>query len=137
VNPATSVAAAEPGAGWVLRYLVHRGVLTASDAVHAAPTVEDISVSHRSYRVSLWDTPRWFVKRSDRVRSRGRDLGSEATVYRLASRHPGLAAIVPRCWRIGAQDDLLVLDAVAGAPLSAAPLSGAGDPAAGREILRA
>jgi Ser/Thr protein kinase RdoA (MazF antagonist) len=65
--------------------------------------------------------PRLFVKHADRVRSGGRDLASEAAVYRLARTSPELAPVVPRCAWIGPGDSPIVLEAIAGAPLSAAP----------------
>ena len=104
----------------MLRYLIDRGVLNAAEVVRAVLLAEDISVSHRSYRVSVDGRPRWFVKRSDPIRSGGRDLAVEATFYRLTESHRSLAGVVPECRLIGDGDEILVLAAVPGVPLSTA-----------------
>lgn len=111
---------ADPGPVGVLRYLIDQGVLATADVVRATPLAEDVSVSHRSYRISVDGKPRWFVKRSDPARSGGRDLSVEAAFYRLTGFHRSLAGVVPACRLIGDGDEVLVLDALAGMPLSSA-----------------
>jgi Ser/Thr protein kinase RdoA (MazF antagonist) len=108
----------DPSARRVLQYLIARGILGAQDAAWSAPTAEDVSASHRSIRVRLEGRARWFVKWADAERSHGRDLGSEAAVYRLSTVFPQLARVLPRCWLVGERDDILVLDALPGEPLS-------------------
>src|SRR5215471_19430807 len=104
-------------AGWVLRYLLDRGLLTARDAVLSAPVAEDVSASHGSFLVRLGGSPRCFVKRANPQKS-GRDLGAEPTVYRLAARHPALGALMPRCLLIDEASQTIVLDALPASPLN-------------------
>ena len=94
---------------WALRYLLDRGILSASEAVSAGPVAEDVSASHRSYRVSVAGQPRWLVKRADPVRSGGRDLGAEPALYRLSTFLPGLSDIVPECRHIEPSGQVVVL----------------------------
>src|SRR4051812_4818026 len=115
--PASARSERDESAVWVLRHLIDRGILKAGDVVRATSLVEDISMSHRSYRVSVDGQPRWFVKRSDPRRSGGRDLAIETTFYRLIESNLSLAGVVPKCRLIGDGDELLVLDAVPGIPL--------------------
>ncbi len=83
----------------------------------ANPQAEETSMSHTAYCVQVGGLPRWYVKRADPARSQGRDLGSEAFVYRLAAYHPVLREVAPRCRLIGENDNAIVLDAIAGTPL--------------------
>lgn len=115
-----------------LEFLYRRGLLSSADLEFGWPTVDETSISHRSCIVSLGGRPRWFVKCGDPVRSRGRDLGMESTVHRLAARHPPLAGVIPRCRLIRADGNLLVMEAVSGEHL-APPLSANGH----HEALRA
>ncbi|HYZ86629.1 MAG TPA: aminoglycoside phosphotransferase family protein [Bryobacteraceae bacterium] len=103
---------------WALGLLLHHGLLSPEDALLADPQAEETSMSHTAFCVRLGGKPRWYVKRADPVRSQGRDLGSEATVYRLAVQHPVLFEIAPRCRLIGEGGNAIVLDAVDGEPLS-------------------
>src|SRR6187397_3446497 len=99
---------------WALRYLLDRRVLSSADAVLTTVEAEDTSISHASSCVYLNGRPQWFIKRADPTRSQGRDLGSEAAVYRLAASDPSLAEVIPRCRLIDERGDVIVLDAVAG-----------------------
>ena len=103
---------------WALRYLLDRGVLSSADAVLTSATAEETSISHSSFYVRVDGRPQWFVKRADPVRSQGRDLGAEAAVYRLAAFHPALAQVIPRCRLIDEGDNIVVLDAINGKPLT-------------------
>jgi Ser/Thr protein kinase RdoA (MazF antagonist) len=106
----------------VVRELIAAGMLTIDDAVEHGVTVTDASVSHRSSHVRVGAGGGLFVKRADRMRSQGRDLGVEAAVYRLAAGSQPLAEVIPRCHMIAADDSMVVLEAVPGAPLSEAAL---------------
>jgi aminoglycoside phosphotransferase (APT) family kinase protein len=99
-------------------FLRSRGLLGSAAGSAARVEVEDISMSHQAYRVWLDGELRWFVKRGDTVRSRGRDLGAESAVYRLAGRNTALAAVVPRCWLIDDRAQVVVLDAIPGGAVS-------------------
>lgn len=110
---------ADASADRVLRFLARRGLLRPEELA-ASPTADDVSASHTSFRVRVAGRARFFVKCADAQRSRGRDLGSEASVYRLGAYEPDLARVLPRCFLIGARDDVLVLDALPGEPLSSA-----------------
>lgn len=101
----------------VLAFLARRGLIRPEDL--ATASADDLSASHTAFRVRVDGRARWFVKRADERRS-GRDLGSEAAVYRLAAREPHLARVLPRCVLIGNRDEVLVLDALPGEPLSSA-----------------
>ncbi len=105
-------------AGWVLRYLLDRGLLTPREAVVAAPVADDISASHGAFLVRVGGAPRCFVKRANPEKS-GRDLGAEPTAYRLAARHPALAALMPSCQLIDEANQTIVLDALTASPLNA------------------
>jgi aminoglycoside phosphotransferase (APT) family kinase protein len=102
---------------WALRLLLHHGLLTAREVVTADLRAEETSMSHTAYCVRVGGVARWYVKRADLTRSQGRDLGSEASVYRLAVHHPVLREVAPRCRLIGENDNAVVIDAVAGTPL--------------------
>lgn len=104
-------------ATWTLELLRRRGLISPADEAFGRPTVEETSISHRSYLVRLHGKPRWFVKSADPARSQGRDLGMESTVHRLAPLHPPLAEVVPRCRLVSFDGSLLVLEAVDGEPL--------------------
>lgn len=104
-------------ATWTLEFLRRRGLISPADEVFGRPIVEETSISHRSYLVSLHGKPRWFVKSADPARSQGRDLGMESMVHRLAALHPALAEVVPRCRLVSLDGSLLVLEAVDGEPL--------------------
>ena len=97
---------------WALRLLLHHGLLSARDAVTSDVCAEETSMSHTAYCVRVEGVKRWYVKRADLVRSQGRDLGFEASVYRLAAYHPILREVMPRCRLIGEHDNVVVLDAV-------------------------
>jgi hypothetical protein len=103
-------------AGWVLRYLLDRGLITPREAVFAAPVADDISASHAAFLVRVGGSPRCFVKRAN-PRKSGRDLGAEPAVYRLAARHPALSALLPRCLLIDEASQTIVLDALTASPL--------------------
>jgi len=123
---------------WALRYLLDRRVLSSADAVLTTVEAEDTSISHASSCVYLNGRPQWFIKRADPARSQGRDLGSEAAVYRLAASDPSLAEVIPRCRLIDERGDVIVLDAVAGKPLTAGLQRSSDDGTAGpSEIVRA
>ena len=106
---------AQPSVASVLRELVERRVLTGSDLVDRGVVAVDSSMSHRAFRLRVGDTSPLFVKRADPVGSQGRDLATEAAVYRLAASDPGLAGVMPRC-RVVADDDVLVVLDDVGAP---------------------
>ncbi len=99
-------------AGWALRHLLEIGVLSPADVLGGLPEAEDVSVSHTAYRVTLGQVPRWFVKRANTERTLGRTLGEEATVYRMASEHAALAALLPRCESISPDKQVIVLEAL-------------------------
>lgn len=105
-------------AGWALHYLMDHGVVSRAQCLVEGVTALETSVSHTAYRISIGGKPRFFLKRGDPIRSQGRDLGSEAAVYRLAETHPDLARILPGCMHIGPADQLVVLDALAADPLT-------------------
>ena len=86
--------------------------------------VTERSVSHRSFRVDVGGRPTLFVKQADAHRSHGRDLTTEAAVYRVARSSSALAEVVPHSRLISADDSLIVLDAVAGMSLAETPLAG-------------
>ena len=107
-----------PSTRWVVPYLRSRGLLGSAVGPGTQVDIEDVSMSHQGCRVWLDGELRWFVKRADSVRSRGRDLGAESAVYRLAGRSRALAAVVPRCWLIDDRAQVVVLDAMPGGPVS-------------------
>ncbi|MCU1408108.1 MAG: hypothetical protein JWM23_188 [Microbacteriaceae bacterium] len=107
-----------PPTAAVVRELLALGVLRIDDVVEHGLVVSETSVSHRSFRIRLGEREDLFVKQVDPVRSHGRDLVTEAAVYRLARASPPLADVVPPCHAIGVSDELIVLGAVRGTPLS-------------------
>lgn len=117
----TAVGAPAPAAA-VVHELIALGALTVDDAVAHGVSVTDASVSHRSSHVRVGAAGGLFVKRADPVRSHGRDLATEAAVYRLAATSEPLAAVVPGCRLISFDDSVIVLEAVPGAPLSEATM---------------
>ena len=119
---------------WLLPYLRDRGVLDPAAAIAGTVRTDDVSVSHTSVRVSVDGPPRWFVKCADPVRSRGRDLGTEPFVYRLATSHPALAGVVPRCRVADDRHQVIVLDIVPGESLDFERVVAAGTPHG--EVLR-
>ena len=114
----------------LVRSLLDARLLTLDEAVSRGIVVVERSMSHRAFRVEVGGVPRLFVKVADPVRSAGRDLATEAAVYRLALSSPSLAAVVPRCHAIRDGDATIVLEAVPGVPLSDTALA-AGGPAPG------
>jgi Ser/Thr protein kinase RdoA (MazF antagonist) len=112
------VGAAPAPTAAVVRELIATGLLTLDDAVERGVTVTDASISHSSSHVRFDAGGGLFVKRADPARSQGRDLRTEAAVYRLAARSDALAEVVPGCRMIAADDSMVVLDAVPGTPLS-------------------
>lgn len=109
----------QPSLASVLRELIERRVLTGADIVDLGVVAVDSSMSHRSFRLHVGDTGRLFVKRADPVGSQGRDLATEAAVYRLAATDPGLAGVMPRCHVVSDDDVLIVLDDVGTPTLTA------------------
>ncbi len=114
----------------VVRTLLRSGLLTPEDAVGPGIVAVDRSVSHQAVRVDVGGEPRLFVKLADPVGSQGRDLTAEAAVYRAARASAALAAVVPRCHAIGVGDSPIVLEAVAGVPLSQTHLAYGGSTSA-------
>lgn len=106
-----------PTAGLVCE-LLGLGVLKIDDLVENSVVISETSVSHRSFRVDVGNTRDLFVKQVDPIRSHGRNLATEAAVYRLALTTPALGAVVPPCHAIGADDAMIVLGSVQGTPLS-------------------
>jgi aminoglycoside phosphotransferase (APT) family kinase protein len=104
---------------WALQLLFERGLLSSVDTLSGDPTADERSISHSSFCVSVRGQPRWFVKVADPARSKGRTLETEANVYRFAASHCELSGVIPRCRLIGPRASVLVIDAVAGEPLSA------------------
>jgi Phosphotransferase enzyme family len=111
-------AAGRPIVAAVIRELIQLGVVTVDDAVTQGIVAIDASMSHLSFRLQIGDSGRLFVKRSDPVGSQGRDLATEAAVYRLALRDERLASVVPPCRFVAVDDSLVVLDDVSAAPLT-------------------
>ena len=111
----------------VVRELLALGVLTVDDAVERGFALTETSVSHRSFRVRVGDGAGLFVKRADPLRSQGRDLATEAAVYRIARSSEPLAARHSRLPRASSADDsLIVLEAAPGTPLSETALAAGG-----------
>ena len=115
----TVVDVSQPSLASVLRELIERGVLTAGDLVDRGVVAIDASMSHRSFRLHVGDSTRLFVKRADLVGSQGRDLATEAAVYRLAAIDQHLGSVLPRCHVVADDDALVVLDDVGAPPLTA------------------
>lgn len=130
----TAVSARASPTAATIRELLELDLITVDDAVAQGIVVTDASVSHCSVKVRIDDVARLFVKRSDPVRSAGRDLTTEAAVYRLAQSSPQLADVVPRCAFVSADDSLIVLEAAAGTPLSETELAFGGDADANRDL---
>lgn len=122
----SAVGGGESPTAAVVRELLALGVLTVDDAVEQGFALTETSVSHRSYRVRIGAADGLFVKQADPVRSQGRDLSTEAAVYRIARSSEALAGVVPACHAVAADDSLLVLDAVPGTPLSDTALAQGG-----------
>ncbi len=116
---------ASPAAA-VVRDLLALGVLTVDDAVERGFALTETSVSHRSFRVRIGEGAGLFVKRADPLRSQGRDLATEAAVYRIARSSEPLARVTPACHALSADDSLIVLEAAPGTPLSETALAAGG-----------
>jgi hypothetical protein len=101
---------------WVIRYLHDHGLIDHADVWQGRLSADDVSVSHTGVLVCVNGSARWFVKRADPIRSRGRDLGSEPFVYRLAAVDSRLASVVPACRLIDDARGIIVMDAAPGAP---------------------
>jgi hypothetical protein len=104
------------------RELLAREIVSLDEAVLQGIVLTERSVSHRSFRVDVGGTPALFVKQADAQRSQGRDLTTEAAVYRLARSSAALAEVVPPVRLVSADDSLIVLDAVAGTSLAELPV---------------
>jgi hypothetical protein len=119
--------------------LVAHGVVSPAEFNSQRVQFEEVSMSHAAFRVSVGGELRAFVKRADPVRSQGRDLRAEATLYRIAATERALAGIIPRCQLISNDDRLIVLDALPDASnnlrwkISGPVLNGS----AGHPVLRA
>jgi Ser/Thr protein kinase RdoA (MazF antagonist) len=103
---------------WAVRYLLERGILSRADVVRGAIAVDDASMSHRAFSVSVRGRPRFFVKCADSVGSQGRDLAVETVVYRLAIVDDSLRRVVPACHHLDEEHGIVVLEAVAGPTLA-------------------
>jgi aminoglycoside phosphotransferase (APT) family kinase protein len=103
-----------------VRYLLDRGVLSHEDVLTGV-TVDDVSMSHRAFRVRVGDNDGgFFVKCVDPVGSQGRDLSIETKIYRLASTLEPLARVVPVCHYVDEQGGVVVLETVRGDTLASA-----------------
>ena len=114
----------DSSAASVIRDLLAWGLVRVDDVFRHGIVLTETSVSHRSFRVDVGGEPTLFVKQADARRSQGRDLATEAAVYRLAQSSRALAEILPGCRYISADDSLIVLDAVAGRSLAETPIAG-------------
>lgn len=115
----TATGGAPPSIASVVRQLLDQRVISLDDAVERGLLAVDSSVSHLALRLRVGDELRLFAKRADPVRSSGRDLTTEAAVYRLARSNPGLAALIPPCRHVADDDTLIVMDDVGGHPIAA------------------
>ncbi len=145
VTPAPQHTSALTGAG-VLRHLLHTGLLTLDDALDHGLSAIDASMSHRSVLVYVGDTPRFFAKQADPLRSGGRDLRSEARFHAQYAARAPLRDFVPRCRLFVDGGETLIMDAPDAATLELTTLLWATDgppgastapaPSAGRSIMR-
>lgn len=99
--------------------LLAYGVISQMELARRLVEFEEVSMSHSAYRVSVAGEIRAFIKRSNPVRSQGRNLHAEAFLYRLASIEPALNGIVPACQFVSDDDSLIVLESIPESPRNA------------------
>ena len=132
----TAMGGGVPSIASVVRQLLDTRVISLDVAVERGLLAVDSSVSHLAFRLRIGDELRLFVKQADPARSSGRDLTTEAAVYRLARSNPELAAVIPPCRHVAADDTLIVMDDVGGHPIPlTALLAGSVDDAGDGSVI--
>jgi len=95
---------------WSVRYLVGRNVLSAADVLESGAEVDEVSMSHRAFRVRVGGRARFFVKCADPIGSHGRNLSLEAAIYRMAATSESLRQVLPACHYIDEPGGVVVLE---------------------------